>query len=299
MPGLTYAKDYQPIIYEWFMHSVDAVPSLRTEIFDVQTVSDLSTYSLGVGGMPVEQWDTYRKTGRAGYVEPERGYPKTFTLVEYPVRLPIKKLYLQTDKIGLVQQAVNDVAISAAQKMDLDAGSVFNNAFSSSYLGPDGVALCSASHPWGPDNTGTTRDNTGATAFSYTAVKDTRVDMRQWNDGQGNPLYVRGRLALLPITLEDQAVEIFTARGKPGTADNDGNATQGFDYRIWDALDDTNNNWFLLDPIKTKQYLKWYNFGGFETMVVEETTTDIVYEFKMTYVFGWRHWSFVFGHDLS
>lgn len=299
MPGLTYAQNYQPIVYEWFMQSVESVPSLRTELYDVQTTTDLNSYSLGVGGMPVEQWDVYKNTGRAGYVEPERGYPKTFTLVEYPVRLPIKKLYLQTDKTGLVRQAVQDVAISAAQKMDNDAASVFNNAFSSSFTGPDSVSLCNASHPWGPDNTGTTRDNTGTSAFSYTQVKADRLTMRQWNDGQGNSLNVRGRLALLPITLEDTALETFPATGKPGTANNDANALQGFDYRIWDALDTTNNNWFLLDPIRMRQYLKWYNFGGFETMVVEETTTDIVYEFKMTYVYGWRHWSFVYGNDLS
>lgn len=297
MAGLTYAKDYQPIVYDWFMQGVDAVPSLINELYDVQTTTDLSTYSLAVGGIPVELWDQYRQNGTAAAVEPDKGYSKTFTLVEYPVRLPIKKLYMQTDKTGLIREAVQEVAISAAQKRETDAASVFNKSFTSTVTGPDGVCLCNASHPAGPDNTGTTFDNTGTEAFSYTAMKNARKNMRAWTDGQGNPLMAMGRIALLPIELEDQALEIFGANGKPGTANNDGSAVRQMGYRAWDYLTDA-ESWWLLDPVRSKRFLKWYNFGGYETMVVEETTTDIVYEFKMTYVYGWRHWSFVYGNAV-
>lgn len=297
MTSMTYAKNYQPIVYEWFLESVDSVPSMIPELYDVQTTTDLNTYSLGIGGIPVELWDQYRVDGKTAYVEPERGYPKTFTLREYPIRLPIKKLYLQTDKTGMIREAVSAVALSAAQKKETDAASPFNNSTSSSFLGPDGVALCSASHPAGPDNTGKTSDNTGTEAFSYTAMKNARLLMREWTDGQKNPMMVNGKLALLPIELEGQALEIFRATGKPGTANNDGSAVTGYDYRIWDFLTD-DESWWFIDPVRAKMFLKWYNFGGYESMVIEETTTDIVYEFKMTYIFGWRHWSFVYGNAV-
>lgn len=297
MTALTYAKNYQPIVYEWFLEGVDSVPSLIPELFDVQSTTDLSVYSLGIGGIPVEMWDRYRLDGKTGYVEPDRGYSKTFTVVEYPIRLPIKKLYLQTDKTGLIRESITEVAISAAQKKEADAASVFNNAFSSSFLGPDGVCLCSASHPVGPDNTGTTRDNTGTEGFSYTAMKNARKFMRQWTDGQANPMYAQGKLALMPIELEDQALEIFGATNKPETVVNDANAVRNFGYRAWDNLTD-DESWWMLDLVRCKRFLKWYNFGGYDSMVVEETTTDIVYEFKMTYIYGWRHWSFVYGNAV-
>jgi hypothetical protein len=296
MASLTYAKNYQPIVYEWFLEGMDTIPSLIPELFDVQTTTDLSTYALGVGGIPVELWDRYRNEGVAASVEPDRGYSKTFTLVEYPIRLPIKKLYLQTDKTGLIRESILDVAISAAQKKETDAASVFNDSFDGS-LGPDGVYLCSASHPVGPDNTGTTRDNLGTEAFSYEAMKNARQYMRAWTDGQGNPYMANGKLALLPIELEDLALEIFGANGKPGSVLNDGSAVRAMGYRAWDWLSDA-ESWWLIDTIRSKRFLKWYNFGGYETMVVEETTTDIVYEFKMTYVYGWRHWSFVYGNTV-
>lgn len=294
---MTYAKNYQPIIYEWFLEGVSAVPSLIPTLFDVQTTTSLNNYTLGLGGIPVELWDHYRLNGTTAAVEPDRGYSKTFTLVEYPIRLPIKKLYLQTDQTGMVRESISAVALSAAQKREVDAASVFNNSFSSSYLGPDGVSLCNASHPVGPDNTGTTRDNTGTEAFSYTAMKNARTLMRQWTDGQGNPMYVQGKIALLPIELEDTALEIFGATGKPGTANNDGSAVQQMNYLAWDNLTD-NESWWLVDMMRAKQLLKWFNFGGYESMIVSETLTDIVYEFKMTYIFGWKHWSFVYGNAV-
>jgi len=297
MPSMTYAKNYQPIVYEWFLEGVESVPSLIPELFDVQTTTDLDTLSLGLGGIPVEMWDHYRVHGTTASVEPDRGYPKTFTLVEYPIRLPIKKLYLQTDKTGLIREAISDVALSAAQKKETDAASVFNNSFSSSYLGPDGVCLCSASHPVGPDNTGTLRDNTGTEAFSYAAMKNARTNLRALNDGQNNPYLINAKLALIPIELEDQALEIFGASGKPGTANNDGSAVRAMGYRAWDWLSDA-ESWWMVDQIRSKRFLKWYNFGTYENMIVEETLTDIVYEFKMTYVYGWRHWSCVYGNAV-
>jgi hypothetical protein len=299
MPAMTWAKNYQPIVYDWFVEGVEAVPSLINELFDVQTITDLSVYSLGVGGIPVEMWDNYRKNGVAASVEPDRGYSKTFTLVEYPVRLPIKKLYLETDKTGLIRDSIQEVAVSAAQKREVDAASVFNNSFTNSapYLGPDSVCLCYASHPVSPDNSGTTKDNVGAEALSYTAMKNARKNMRAWTDGQSNPMYVNGKLILIPIELEDTALEIFGADQTPGGVTYGGNAARTLQYRVWDNLTD-DESWWMLDPLRTKRFLKWYNYGGYETMVVDETTTDIVYEFKMTYIFGWRHWSFVYGNSV-
>ena len=66
MTALTYAKNYQPIVYEWFLEGVDSIPSLIPELFDVQTTTDISTYSLGIGGIPVEMWDQYRQNGERG-----------------------------------------------------------------------------------------------------------------------------------------------------------------------------------------------------------------------------------------
>lgn len=294
--AMTWAKDYQPIIYEWFREGMDGFQSMIPELFDVRSSTKAEERALGVGGVPIEAWEQYEREGEVAHVDVDRGYPKTFTHKEYPVRYSLKIKDIEDDQTGLIQEGVRLVGESAAQRREAHAADIFNLAFTSG-LGPDAVYLCSASHPVGPDNTGELRDNTGTEAFSYTAMKNARLAMRAWTDSQSNPLRVKGRLVLLPIELEDQALEIFEAQNKPGTANNDGNAVKGFDYRIWDDLTDA-ESWFMLDPVRTKRFLRWYDRKLLFPKIVEETTTHITYEFMMRYSYGWTHWSFVYGNAV-
>jgi hypothetical protein len=294
-----WAKSYQPVVYDWFLEGVESFPSLIPQLFDVQTSKNLYEYSVGVGGVPVEMWDGYRLRGQTESIDLERGYAKTFTATEYTVRFPVKILYLETDQTGIIRQGLNEIGVSAAQKKETDAAGIFNYSFTNSapYLGPDGTALCYASHPVGPDNTGTTKDNVGADAFSYTAMKSARTAMREWVDGQNNPYLANGKVALIPIQLGHTAIEIFNASQTPGGVTYGGNAVAGFQYLEWDFLTD-DESWWLIDPLRIKKCLKWYNYSDLQVKVVEETTTDIVYEFKMVYSYGWRHWSFVYGNAV-
>lgn len=292
--GANWAKDYQPVVYEWFRQGAASIPSMIPTLFAMPPSRRLTESSLGVGGIGIEVWNEYRKTGKTGHADLSRGYPKTFTHENYTARFSLKKEYIENDELGIVQEMLFQMGLSAAQKKETDAASIFNNSFTAG-LGPDGVVLCSASHPVSPDDTSTLRDNVGADAFSYSALKSARQAMRAWKDAEDKPLQANGTLALLPIELADVAIEIINATNKPGGADNDANAVQGFQHRTWDYLTDA-ESWWLIDPIRAKQFLKWYDRVPLMNMIVEETTTDVVYEFRMMYSFGWTHWSFVFGN---
>ena len=293
-----YAEDYQPIVYEWFMEGVESVPSMINELFMVQGSTRADERTLGVGGSPVEPWLDYERDGKVSHVDMDLGYAETYTHKEYAIRVSLKTKHIEDDQTGLIQQTFADVGVSAQQRRETDAASVFNSSFAT-VLGPDGVVLCSASHPVGPDNTGTTRDNLGTEAFSYAALKNARDNMRGWNDGQGNPYMVNGKLALLPIELDLEASEIFGATGKPGTTSNDASALNelGFGYKVWDYLTDA-ESWWLLDTVRTKRFLRWYDRKLLFPKIIEETTTHVVYEFMMRYSFGWSHWSWLYGNTV-
>jgi len=296
--SVNWAKDYQPVVYEYFLEGLDMVPSLIPSLFDVRQSNKANEYALGVGGIPVELWEKYEQDGETASADLDRGYPTTFTHKEYTLAWPLKKKHIEDDETGLIQESFNSVGVSAAQRRETHAASVFNNAFSSSYTGPDSVSLCNASHPVGPDNTGTTRDNTGTSALTYANVVAARSSMRAWNDGQENPYMANGRLVLIPTELESNAIEMFEALAKPGTANNDANAVRGFEWMMWDYLSDT-NNWFLIDPMRSRRFLRWYNRSTMVPTVVKETTTEIVYEFRMRYSYGWTHWSWVYGNEVG
>jgi hypothetical protein len=295
---MTWANQYAPVVYQMFKVGTQLVPTKIPRLFNVMTSTKLKEYRVGVGGMSTEVWNEYNATGQTGHTDIDRGYATTFEHDPFTARISLRKNAIKKEGIGVYQAAIQEIAISAMQKRETDAASHFVNAFSGSYLGADGVALCSASHPKGPDATGDTYDNTGTSAFSYTSLKEARQNMMDWTDQQGNPMFRNGRLVLLPNELFDEAEEMRTARGKPGTADNDGSVAGGFVYERWDYLTNA-KDWWLLDELWMKQHLLWFDSEPLHMMIVDETTTDITYEFNMEYSSGWTDARFVYGNDVA
>lgn len=294
--SIAWAEDYQPIVYQMFMAGMGSVPSLIPQLYDVRSSTNASEYHLGWEGTDTDGWETYEQTGQTGYADFDRGFPKTFTHKEYTRRFRLYQKYIEDDRMGIVRDSLQKLGISAAQLRERHAASIFNNAFTSG-VGPDGVVLCSASHPYSAGNSAV-YSNAGALALNYTNLKATRQAMRQWVDGLGNPLMRSGKLILHPIELQDVVTEIINAQGKPGTSDNDANAAQNFTSLAWDYLVDA-NNWFLLDPIWMKQSLLWYDRVALYNKIVEQTTTYVTYEFRMRYSFGWVDPRFVYGNNVS
>jgi len=296
---IAWAEDYQPVVYNLFMMGVDMVPSLIPAVYNVQNSNSAFEYFLGLEGTDVEGWNVYKETGSTAYADFDRGFPKTFQHYNYTRKFKLLQDYIEDGTLnGAATTAIRGMGISAAQKRETDAASVFNYAFTASapYLGPDGVALCSATHDYSASN-GAHYDNTGTEAFSYAALKNARQNLRDLADGVGNPLMRNGTLILHPIELIDEVDEVVNASGKPGTANNDANAARGFTSLAWDFLTDA-ESWFLLDPIWTKQSLFWFNRVALYNEIVERATTHVVYEFRMRYSYGFIDPRFVYGNAV-
>jgi hypothetical protein len=103
---------------------------------------------------------------------------------------------------------------------------------------------------------------------------------------------------LIPEDLEPTAIEIFDAVNKPGVADNDASAARGITYQAWEYLSDA-NNWWLLDTMWSKMFLKWFERKSLEMMIVDRTTTYVVYEFYMRYSYGWTDYRWLYGHEVT
>lgn len=292
-----WAEDYQPVVYRLFMAGMQAVPSLIPQLFNVRTMTGAREDYIGMEGTDIEGWNVYEQTGETAYADFDRGFPKTFQPREYTRRFKLLRKYIDDDAQGIVETSLRGLGISAAQKREFDAASVFNNAWTAgAYAGPDGVALCSASHPYSAGNAAT-YSNTGTEAFSYTALKNARTALRQLTDGLGNPLMRNGTLILHPIELSDTVAEIINAAGKPGTANNDANAARGFTSLAWDYLTD-DESWFLIDPTWMKQSLFWLDRTPLEVRVIQETATYSVYELYMRYAYGWVDPRFLYGNHV-
>ena len=100
---------------------------------------------------------------------------------------------------------------------------IFNNGFSASYPGGDGVPLFSVSHPmWG----GGVLANRPAvpTDLSETSLENAFIDLAGFVDDRGIPVVITAQSLAIPRQLQFEAERIINTTLRPGTADNDINA---------------------------------------------------------------------------
>jgi phage major head subunit gpT-like protein len=266
-------------------------------LFNVAGSSKAQEHDLGSGGL--NDFQEYK--GAIEYDDNDQGYKTTYTHVEYAKGITVERKLVDDDQYNIINQRPRKLSIAAMRTREKHAASVFNNAFSGSYLGGDAVALCSASHPYSPQNA-TTQSNTGTTALSYAAVIATRKLMRAYVDDRGEIVTVNPDTILVPPELEDTAFNILETQLKPGTADNDANFVRSKVNRaiVWDYLTDA-NNWFLIDSMLAGLYLNWFDRVPLEFAADPTSDYQLVAKFRayMRYSYGWSDYRWVYGHNVT
>jgi len=292
-----------PIIYHHFNVGMNRVPSMRSRLFNVQTSSLAAELGTGMGGISVDTWDVYKNSGEAGVkgrVDFDQLYTQTYTHTEYPVQLVIKKNLLMNDQYGQIQKVIQRVGISAEQKMELDSASLLNLAFDSGTTWSDGKPLCSATHPVGPGAGAAVFSNRATTALSAKALKDARVAMMRFKDNKNNEIGVMPNELWVPPELEETAQALVKSIGDPETGNQGVNpkAAQNWMVIPWLRLSDT-KNWFISDSMWRAEVVNWYVREITLPMLVEENTTEVVYEFKLHYSFGCDDWRWIYGSEVA
>ena len=266
-------------------------------LFNIQTSNKAAEHNLGIGGFG--DWKEYK--GRVEYDQFEKGFQTNYTHIEFIDGFKVARSLVDDDLYNVINPMPRGLAMAGMRKREKDAASVFNNAFSASYVGGDSVALCSASHPYSPSNA-STQGNAGTTALSYDAVEATRKLMRAYKDDRGELVPISPDTLVVPPGLEETAWTVFNTANKPGTANNDGNFVRSKLNKVivWDYLSDT-NNWFMVDSMLAKMYLNWYDRVPMEFAM--DPTSDFSLEARfrgyMRYSYGWDDWRWIYGHSVS
>ena len=191
------------------------------------------------------------------------------------------------------------MAVSVDRTNEKLGASMFNSAFVGT-AGPDSLPLCSASHPYSPDDP-TTQSNAGSTAFSATAVEATRrIGYTSIYNDRGELFEANYDLILCTVGNEEAAWELINSSGKVNTANNNRNFHEGrYKLAIWHRLTDS-NNWFMLDSTLAKKFFQFwtrvkpeFNYDrDFDTMVAKW----FVYQRCNV---SWSDWRPTYGHNVT
>lgn len=122
-----------------------ARPPQFTQVFNInpstRSIEQFSQIS-GVG-----RFSQLNEGGKIRYDMPVQGFKSTFAHVRFGLAVPTTIDVVEDDEWSLINTMHRDLGWSCNETRELDAVSTFNNGFSGSFNGPDGVPLFSASHP--------------------------------------------------------------------------------------------------------------------------------------------------------
>jgi hypothetical protein len=286
-----------PVIYHHFDLGQSRVPSMRGQLFNVDNSMLSEERGTGMGGISPDAWDQYNKSGIKGRLGLDQLYTQSYIHIEYPVELEIQKKLLLNDQYGKVNDLIQRAGMSANQKMEIDAASLLNNAFSAGKTWSDGKPLCATDHPKGP-NGGGTYSNKGTAVLSSASLSAARIAMMRFKDDKESEIGVMPNELWVAPELEDTAIEITKSLNDPATANNAVNPQAArWAVKPWMRLTDT-NNWFITDSAWRETVVKWYNREALQVMLTRETTTELVYELKLHYSFGVDDWRWIFGSEV-
>jgi hypothetical protein len=297
------ARFVLPILRSVWDQEANAVLSPSMQFYGIRNSQAAAEYSQGLGSSGlVPEYNAATAEGAPGSIAFDTFqelYEKTFTHKEYADAMAIERKLFDNDQSGLIRSKISDFSNKYARTRAYHAASVFNNAFSTSYLGSDAKALCADDHPVNKVSS-STFDNKGTSALSYASVVATIIAGQSLDDDRGNPMPAMYNVLYVPVALQATAYEITRALAKPGTADNDANflTSSGLSVVVDPWLSDA-ANWFMIDATQAKNHLLWYNRVLPEFEPSPSNVYDLVFKYRgyMSYSFGWDDARWIYGHD--
>jgi len=227
-----------------------------------------------------------------------QGYTTTFNNVGYGLGVQVSHEAIQDNQYqSVAERKMKKLARSMRLTKETVAANIFNRAFNSSYVGGDGLELCSTAHVTA-DGT-QANEPTVAVDFSEAALEDMLTAILQIKDSRGYFIQANARKLLIPPALRFEAQRILGSALQAGSANNDVNAIRSMgilstgDVIVWPYLTDT-DAWFVLTDVPdslimfNRQAASLTQDNDFDTMNVKMKSYE-------RYSIGWADWRGVRG----
>lgn len=304
MPSGIMVEENWPLLLEpglraIFFQQTDALigDAVRPQLFAMEISEKAKEHFYGVGGMG----DVPVYNGAIEYDSFDGLWETTFTHQEYAKGFAVEHKLVADDQYAVINQRPRTLAIAFDRTREKRAADQFNNAFSSSFKGADGVALVSNAHQNSPTDA-TTQTNTYALPLSTDSITTIRLAMRKVKDDRNELMVVRPDTLLVPPELEEAATTIVQTVNKVDSSDNNINyiRTKIKNVVVWDYLTDP-DAWFLVDSTMAKVSNFWLTREALQFAVNPLGDYDLKALFRgyERYSYGWIDWRWLAGSNPS
>jgi len=206
----------------------------------------------GVGG----GGDVGTFTGSLDYDDIEQMWDKTTYFPERAKGMKVQRKLYDDDLTGIMNKRPRVMAVDVYRTREKMLASIYNNSFAGTTT-PDGIALCSASHPYSPSDA-TTQSNYTTNALNAVNVEAARRVGHTIKNNRGELLEVNYNRLLCTVYKEEVAYEIINSAGKVDTPNNNVNFHKGrYELVTWDRLS-SSYAWFFMDTTLMKECIYWW-----------------------------------------
>ena len=200
----------------------------------------------------------------------------------------------------LASRYTKALARSMASTKNIKGAAVLNNAFDNTFLGGDGVELCSTAHP---TLNGTFSNELAVAAeLNETSLEQSLIDIAALTDERGLKIAATGVKLIIPSALQFTADRLMNSAGRTGTADNDINAIRNMGmisggYVVNNYLTAAKKFFIKTD---VPNGMKHFNRSPIKTsMEGDFDTGNVRYKARERYVFGFSDPRGVFGSNAT
>jgi hypothetical protein len=197
------------------------------------------------------------------------------------------------------QKMARSLARSLQHTKEVKGANIFNNGFSPSFPGGDGVALFSTSHPLAGGGVLSNMLSTPSDLVEA-SLEELLLLMSDWTDERGIPIRVQAVKLLIPTELQFVATRLLMTPYQTDTGDNNisaihklGSVRDGFavNHRFTDP-----DAWFIKTDVADglKHFVRKSVSGGVEG---DFETGNMRYKKRERYSFGWTDWRGVAGSE--
>lgn len=301
-----FADLLDPRFQKIFTDQYTQVPDRLSDFYDMLDGESFPTKDTARFSQVGTFGDVPEFTGSVTYDDVSQGYDVTMTHKEYASGFQVERKLFDDDLFGIMDAKPRGIATAFQRTRQKHGATIFNNAFSldSTWLNhTEGVPLCNDSHTTTSGaSTATGFDNLITASLSAVSVGAAYSQMRGFRGDRAERISVNPKTILIPIDapMYEAAFEIVQSQGKPDSANNNANVYFGkFDVKDWEYLTDS-NNWFMIDPVLMKEFLKWIDRVASEFGMVEDFDTILgKWRLYARYSLGWTDWRFILGASVS
>jgi phage major head subunit gpT-like protein len=293
-----FAKALYPGVSAWYGQGYNEHKVEYTDLVDVETSRRAYEEDVGITGLGLAPVKT--EGNGISYDTERQAFITRYIHAVYALGFIITREMVEDDLYAVAgKRKAKGLAFSLRQTKETVVANLYNRAFNSTYVGGDGVELCSLLHP---NFAGGTWANEPSTAvdLSEAALEQACIDIMKWTNDRGLKIAMMPQTLVVPVDLVFEAERILKTPSRVGTADNDINALYAMGkfpggIKANHYLTDT-DAWFLRTNTGGTQGLKLYQRRKMEFGIDNDFDTENA-KFKASERFsvGWTDPRAIYG----